>query len=359
MNSHGPWRLPWWLYFASAWFAIMPIGGTAVSQAQQPSRVQHSSQPQHAAQARFLFGPIADGDYAHFGQVALTTRQNAGDIANIGVIVGRDAVAVVDTGGSVQVGQDLLAAIRSMTNKPIRYVINTHEHPDHVFGNAAFVGAKALGGNIKFAGAAATGSNAALGPGVTFVGHHNLPAELEKRGAFYLRSFRDVLGPAAIEQVRIIPPTLLVTNETILDLGDRRLRLTAWSPAGHTDCDLTVLDEKTGVLFAGDLVFEHHVPVLDGSLAGWLSVLPRLAQLPARIVVPGHGQGTAAWPQALNDERRYLTVLAEDTRRMIAAGVPMARAVAQIGASERGRWALFDDYNPRNATAAFSELEWE
>lgn len=278
---------------------------------------------------------VADGDYVHFGRVALTDQQNLGDIANLGVIVGRDAVAVVDTGGSVQVGQTLFAAVRALTPKPIRYVINTHEHPDHVFGNAAFDG------------------------GATFVGHHNLPAELQKRGEFYLRSFRDVLGPKAIGQVRIIPPTLLVADEMILDLGARRLRVTAWHPAAHTDCDLTVLDETTGVLFAGDLVFLRHVPVVDGSLLGWLSILPPLAKLPATIVVPGHGENAAPWPQALDDERRYLMELAGDTRRLIAKGVPMAQAVSQIGIKERDRWALFDDYNPRNATAAFSELEWE
>jgi quinoprotein relay system zinc metallohydrolase 2 len=303
--------------------AVLPSSPYA-AQAQSPAKLD-----------RFQIERVADGDFAHFGQVALTTPSNAGDIANIGVVIGRDAVAVIDTGGSVRVGRDLLAAIRTITGKPIRYVINTHEHPDHVFGNAAF------------------------GSGTTFVGHRNLPAELRKRGSFYLRSFRDALGPDAIALVRIIPPTLLVTDDMTLDLGDRRLRLTAWSLAAHTDCDLTVLDETTGVLFAGDLVFLRHVPVLDGSLLGWLSLLPRLANLPARIVVPGHGRTTAPWPAALDDERRYLTTLADDTRHLIAAGVPMAAAIPRIAESERGRWALFDDYNPRNATAAFSELEWE
>jgi quinoprotein relay system zinc metallohydrolase 2 len=278
---------------------------------------------------------VGVGDYVHFGQVALTTPDNAGDIANLGVIVGQDAVAVVDTGGSVVVGRRLLLAVRHITDKPIRYVINTHEHPDHIFGNAAF------------------------GPGVTFVGHHNLPAELTKRGAYYLQSFRAQLGDAAIAEVKIIPPTLLVDTETTLDLGGKPLLLTAWKPAAHTNCDLTVLDEATGVLFSGDLVFLQHVPVVDGSVTGWLSVLPRLAELRARIVVPGHGRLVAPWPQALDDERRYLTVLAQDARRLIASGTPLARAVPEIGRSERAHWQLFDDYNPRNATVAFAELEWE
>jgi len=278
---------------------------------------------------------VASGDYVHFGEVATTTRQNAGDIANLGVIVGRDAVAVVDTGGSMAVGNALRAAIGRITDKPVRYVINTHEHPDHVFGNAAF------------------------GAGVTFVGHHNLPTELQKRGEFYLKSFRDGLGADAIAQIRIIPPTLLVNGQMTLDLGDRPLRLTAWSPAAHTDCDLTVLDQATGVLYAGDLVFLQHIPVIDGSLLGWLSLLPRLAKIPARTVVPGHGRLVAAWPAALDAEQRYLKVLANDARRLITEGVPMAQAVPQIGQSERGRWSLFDDYNPRNATDAFSELEWQ
>jgi glyoxylase-like metal-dependent hydrolase (beta-lactamase superfamily II) len=158
--------------------------------------------------------------------------------------------------------------------------------------------------------------------------------------------------------VRIIPPTLLVTGQTTLDLGGRTLLLTAWSPPAHSDCDLTVLDQKTGTLFAGDLVFIHHVPVVDGSVAGFLSVLHRLRQLPAQRVVPGHGQVVGAWPQALDAEQHYLQTLADDAARLVADGTPMAQAVPLIAAAARDRWALFDAYNPRNATLAFSEAEW-
>jgi glyoxylase-like metal-dependent hydrolase (beta-lactamase superfamily II) len=177
------------------------------------------------------------------------------------------------------------------------------------------------------------------------------------RGQFYIDAFRRIMGEDLIDEVRILPPTILVDGTLKLDLGQRNLTLRAW-PTAHSDSDLTVLDEQTGTLFGGDLVFLDHVPVVDGSLRGWLAAIDELSTISARRVVPGHGS-VSNWPDALVDQRRYLEKLAADVRALVADGKPITAAADTAAASERSRWKLFDDYNARNATAAFSEIEWE
>ncbi len=281
------------------------------------------------------FEEVADGVYVHHGLVEQTTEQNQGAIANIGFVVGDHAVAMIDSGGSVEEGKAALAAIRAVTDKPVRYLVNTHMHPDHVFGNQVFKAA-----------------------GATIVGHRREPEALASRAESYRVSMAGQLGAALMDEITITPPDETVADTRDLDLGGRILHLKAWGTA-HTDNDLTVYDGKTRTLFAGDLVFLQHTPVVDGSILGWLKQTPELEAIPAERVVPGHGPVSAPWPQGIAPQTRYLKTLAADLRAAIGKGVPIEKAAREAGASERDEWKLFDDYNPRNATAAYAELEWE
>ncbi|SMX32371.1 quinoprotein relay system zinc metallohydrolase 2 [Actibacterium lipolyticum] len=280
------------------------------------------------------FHEIADGVFAHRGIISDADRANKGDVANIAFVLGDTAIAVIDSGGSRLVGEKVYRAIRAKSGLPITHAILTHMHPDHMLGATVFEDA-----------------------GAQVVGHTNLGRALADRQESYLSSFGGLIGPDFIGTQ--VPATDIEVAQTLsVDLGGRTLELTAWRQA-HTSTDLTVRDSKTGVLFSGDLVFAEHAPALDGSLVGWQSVLDELVSQPASGVVPGHGGPYLPWPQAAAMLQHYLDVLAQETRAAIAAGESLGNAVEHIAEGEAENWQLFDLFNPRNATVAYTELEWE
>ena len=281
----------------------------------------------------FPMTEVAPGIHVRQGVHEEATVENQDGIANVGFITGAAAVAVLDPGGSRADGEQLRASIRKQTELPIRYVVMTHLHPDHVFGAIAFADDKPV-----------------------FVGHARMAGMLVQRGEFYRNSLADVLG---IEEAGdYAKPDMLVDGSATLDLGGRALRLQA-HPTAHTDNDLSILDETTGTLWLGDLLFVDRVPALDGSILGWLAQTKALRSAPATRAVPGHGPPVVPWPAAAIAQERYLGSLVRDIRAIISRGGDIEQAVATVGLSERGEWALFDDYNGRNVTSAFKELEWE
>jgi quinoprotein relay system zinc metallohydrolase 2 len=278
---------------------------------------------------------IAPGVFVHQGRYEMQSPENRGDMANASFVVGSDAVAVIDTLGSAKVGQELRNAIRAVTNKPISHVINTHMHPDHVFGNAAF-----------------------KEDAPAFVANHKLTRGLAQRADRYLATNKRMLGDDAFAGIEVILPTLAVEDTLSLDLGGRTLLLETQRTA-HTDNDLTITDTATGTLFLGDLLFSVHVPTLDGSIVGWLALIDDLKKRNAPRVVPGHGPHAMELDAALEPEQRYLATIANDVRKLIKEGKTLEEATKTAGFEERDAWRLFDDYHVRNVTAAFAELEWE
>lgn len=284
------------------------------------------------AEPELAIREIAPGVHVHLGAQQDPSPDNLGDIANIGFVVGSRCVAVIDTGGSIAVGRALRRAVERTTKLPVCYVVNTHMHPDHVFGNAAF-------------------------PDAEFVGHARLPAALAVRGQNYLRALARDVG-SATAGTEIVLPRRTVADAAELDLGGRVLELRAWRTA-HTDNDLTVFDRRTGTLWLSDLLFVERIPALDGNLRGWLAVLAELRRATPKHVIPGHGPLDGAWPALLDPEVRYLDTLLRETRAAIKKKATIQQAVETVGAEERSRWLLFDSFHRRNVTAAYAELEWE
>ncbi len=298
-------------------FALLMLGGAAATPA--------------AAEA-LRVREVALGVFVHQGQPLSVNAAGREDIANLGFIVGSRCVAVIDTGGSAAIGAALREAVRARTAKPVCFVINTHVHFDHLLGNGAFVADHPQ-----------------------FLGHPQLPVALARSRTLLIDTygaqpqvFASIAAPSTAQGTQPPPD---------IDLGGRHLRLTVW-PTAHTDCDLTVYDEATATLFAGDLLFIGRTPALEGSLGGWLDALDGLGRQRVRLVIPGHGPPTTDLKGALAAERAYLQDLKSTVQAALAAGQSLPEMLRQAH-PPAGGWLLWDENHPRNLARAYEELEWQ
>ncbi|MBI2969871.1 MAG: quinoprotein relay system zinc metallohydrolase 2, partial [Gammaproteobacteria bacterium] len=290
--------------------------------------------PSPVSAGGFDLQEVAEGIYVHQGVHVGFDDDRRDDIANIGFIVGEKCVAVVDTGGSVRIGKSLRDALRSITDRGICFVINTHEHYDHLLGNAAF-----------------------LEDSPEFVGHADLPDAVEASRQFFVEEFPAALGGQARSD-SVIGPGRAVAGDIRLDLGGRTLELTAHRTA-HSHTDLSVYDAKTGTIWLGDLIFIDRIPALDGSLRGWIELLSELQSHRAARAVPGHGPRQAAWPEAAASTLEYLQNLRAEVGDCIARGLFLEEAVETAGQTEKLRWLLHEQHHRRNVSKAYVEMEWE
>ena len=285
----------------------------------------------------FKMESVGNGIYVHHGEHIDIDEGYQGDICNISFVVGSLGVAVIDTGGSLKVGKQLRQAIQKITDKPILYVINTHVHPDHIFGNAAFLQINGLEPQ--------------------FVGHAKLAAAMQLREVAYRKLNSKYLG-VDVQGSDIVKPTIMVESRIELSLGDRTLTITP-HPNAHTNTDISIIDSQTGTLFTGDLLFIERTPVVDGDIKGLIATIDVLKTYPVQQLVPGHGPVTRQWLQALNNQQRYLNTLLNDIRANIKAGKSMENTMDTAAESERNNWQLFEITNRRNVNTIYPALEWE
>ncbi len=291
----------------------------------------------------FDMNEISKGTYVFTGKVEDFSKTNSGNVSNFGFVVGKDCVAVVDTGGSSTTGRVLLSSIREVTDTPICFIVNTHAHPDHIGGNSVF---------------------ANLNPKPEFITHKKFQRALASRSGVFNKRLEELMGEK--DTIKPVQTSKEINNTFELNLGGRTLFLKAWKTS-HTDNDLTVYDENGKVFWSGDLLFVDHIPVLDGNLINWIKVTKEITRKShsgsngsnVKFIVPGHGEVQGIGSKKLKKQEKYLTRLKKLTRIAIRNKVPIGKAVKNIAADINGTWLLSDLFNRRNATAAYAELEWE
>ena len=246
---------------------------------------------------------IAPEVYAVIGATEDFDTKNGGNIVNTAFIVGSDGVVVIDSGPSLRYGQQLRQAIAQVTDKPVALVINTHHHPDHFLGNQAFADV-AIG---------------ALAETRTAIGAEG--------NAFAENLYR--MSGSWMKGTEVLVPNRTLAAGTLAVAG-RRLRLLAFD--GHTGADLAIFDEASGVLFAGDLVFNQRAPTTPhADIAHWLQSLSALEKITGergfRVLLPGHGQpaGDAA---PIRQTRAWLQWLAARMNEAARAGLEMNEVLA-------------------------------
>ncbi len=291
----------------------------------------------------FSIEEVAKGIFVHFGEQQDANEINKGDIANIGFIVGKKSIMVIDTGGTQLIGKSLLNKIKETSKLPISHVVLTHAHPDHFFGTEEFVKE-----NPKI------------------VGHEKLNRSLVNNFEFYKNSTYSQTQLELIKKAKLVKADVLVkTNEIIeIDLGQRIIEIRAWQ-SGHTDNDLSIYDQNSKT-FWSENIFVERIPSIRASILGWKKNLEETMNMDIKLIVPGHGQ-VLSKEKAIKPILAYFDRIIKQIRGFHKENKSLQESINYILQDEildpsqvnKENWVLFTNYHYSNITKAFTELEWE
>jgi glyoxylase-like metal-dependent hydrolase (beta-lactamase superfamily II) len=292
-----------------------------------------------AAAAQPTIGPqavqVAPDSYMVQGLSALGSSANRNFISNAAFVVTKDGVLVIDALGSPALARELLAEIRRITPAPVRYVVLTHYHADHIYGLQAF----------KEAGATVVAHQA---------GREYLNSET---AALRLQASREEMAPAVDAQTRLVAADRWIDERTTLQMGGLDFVLQPAGPA-HTPEDLVVWVPQLKLLFAGDLVFRGRIPFVGQADSGrWITALDTLLAFDARIVVPGHGPASTSVRADLELTRDYLSYLRKTMGEAARNMDPFEEAYTRTDWSRFEKLPLFNAANRINAYNTYLLME--
>lgn len=278
---------------------------------------------------------VAPGVYMVQGAPGEAEPANLGRIGNSGFIVGESGVIAIDTGTSRRQGAALLETIGRVTPKPVRLVLLSHTRQEFLFGATAY-----------------------RERGIPVHMHRRAAQLMAARCENCLKHLRRALGEEEMRGTAMLRPDREFEEGHLLEAIGRPVRVLYH---GHSSGpgDIAVLDERTGVLFAGGLLDNQRIPdIQDCDLEGWRGALAALRQLGARTVVPGHGPAAPA-PEAIAAVERYLAQIEAKVLQLLKAGVALSAVADRTELPGFKGWDQYDTVHRRNASIMYLRLERE
>ena len=246
----------------------------------------------HKAFAEGGLTKIADNVYAYVDIKGSSPANSFG--ANAGIIIGKDGIVVIDTLISAKGAKRFIDDIRKISDKPIKYVVNTHYHLDHAFGNAEF---EKLGAII--------------------ISHVNDDQNLRKNGEAALKGSKEFgLSESDMEGTVMAYPALTFNDRMGLDWGDQKIEL-IYAGNSHTNGSIIVYLPDKKIVFAGDILFTGYHPfIAEGDIKSWLKVLDYIMKMDAAAIIPGHGPISSK--KDVTDMKNYLIVFDKNAKKLSA-----------------------------------------
>lgn len=271
------------------------------------------------------------------GEAGMASVANKGFMSNAGFVVTDDGVVVFDALGTPALGRAMIAAIGKVTRKPIRRVIVSHYHADHVYGLQAF----------KVAGAEIWAHRKAQ----AYIASPQASERLAQR--------RNDLFPWVDADTAVVEPDVWIEGDTDFRMGGLTFRL-IYSRGAHSPEDIVMYVVQDKLLFAGDLIFAGRVPFVgNADSAGWLAAMDILIPLAPAVVVPGHGPASRDVARDLVTTRDYLAYLRKTMGDAARDMEPFEEAYARTDWSKFSGLPAFEQANRINAYGTYLLMEQE
>lgn len=314
----------------AACFALLSGAAMAASQsAYPPLDIQLDVQRMGDTQAYYVLGRAAVPDH-----------QNAGFTSNAGFVITREGVVVFDALGTPALGKALIAAIREKTDKPIRYVVVSHYHADHMYGLQAF---------RDETSAVIVADNVAR--------QYKSTLDAGKR----LKQRQEALSPWVNADTRIVEPDVTFDDEMIITLGDSMFHLEYAGPA-HAPGDIMMMVTPGRTLFAGDIVQNKRVPFMNSDevdTRNWLVALDTVASMNPAHIIPGHGEPSDDSTQAIRFTGDYIRFVRSHMKDAVEQWQPFEQAYDAVDWSKYSALPAFKQSNRGNAYRVFLEMQSE